>query len=528
MTRRWAAVAAVTIAAALAYAPSFSVPFQYDDYARIGGNRALRDGHLLDALIWFGNSRVVPSLTLVWNYQLSGADPRSYHAVNFLVHLLTTAGVMALALALCRTPRVGWSETRAWWVATAAGVVFACHPLQTQAVTYIIQRYASMAALFYVWAAVCFLRGRLLQHGIGRGRPARAFTATAVLGVCAVLSKENAVSLPAALLLLEWIGFGWPRRRRLLAAVAAAMLLIVAIPVAWKALVATPKQLFGQELPLRTRLYYAFITPPATKRRGVPTVWEYAVTQTTVIPRYGLLVLRPWGLNVDHDVPIVAAVTPATAAGAALIVAVAALGIALVRRHPLAALALLWPLITLSVESSIVPIVDPMVEHRMYLPLAGVAIGVGALFALARGHWPRVARTAGAAVAGALIALTFARNVVWQTPLTLWLDAAEKSPDKARVHLNAGVAYHHLEQLDDAVGHYCRALELDPDDQLTQDNLEVAMEDLGGGLKGTLAHVGRGRNIYIEVEELEEEPAEFCARRRREASGGAATPERPE
>ena len=481
--RRWRSLAVIALAAAVAYAPSFAVPFQYDDYARIGQNRALQDGQLFEALVWFGNSRVVPSLTLAANFWAGGIDPIGYHAVNFAVHLLTAFGVVALALALCETPRLraAWPPPRASRMAVVAGLVFACHPLQAQAVTYVIQRYASMAALFYVWAVVAFLHARLQQVGSAAGRSSPYFVASAVLGICAVLSKENAVSLPAALLLAEWVGFGWPHHRRVLLIGAGLALLAVAVPLVWKLMMLLPDASDDQQHTLLSRVADALAGPPATPDGALPTFGEYLLTEATVVPRYLLLIVRPWGLNVDHDVPLVRTVTPAVAGGLVVLAALAIAAVTQVRRRPLAAFAILWLFVALSVESSVIPIVDPMVEHRMYLPMVGVAIGIGALFATAAERVPRLAWSAGGAAIVGLIALTFARNLVWQSPLTLWLDATEKSPDKARPQLNLGVAYHQLEQLDDAIPHYCRALQLAPDDRLAHDNLEIALEALGIG-----------------------------------------------
>jgi hypothetical protein len=478
------ALAAVCAAAAIAYAPSFAVPFQFDDYSRLGENRALPEGHVLDAVLWLGNSRVLPSLTLVLNYRLGGVEPAGYHVVNFAVHLLTTLGVFALALALCRTPRLraAWPPDRALLLATAAGLVFACHPLQTQAVTYIIQRYSSMAALFYVWAVVCYLRARARQVGAASGHAAPYFGVCAVLAACAVLSKENAASLPVALLLSEWVGFGWPRRWRAIGVGALVTLIILAMPVVWKTAFWLPyvKGWSPSWTPLYQRVLDAILAPRSAPVRGArPSSLEYLLTQATVLPRYLRLVVLPWGLNVDHDVPIAHGLSAPVVAGAMFLATLMALGFSQVRRRPLVAFAFLWFFITLGVESSVIPIDDVMVEHRMYLPMAGLALGAGWLFAAAVQRAPRAAWSAGAVAAVGLLALTFARNVIWLSPVTLWVDAAGKSPDKARVHLNAGVAYHQADRLDEAVEHYCRALRLKPDDHLAHDNLEIALDALG-------------------------------------------------
>ena len=480
--RTWPALAAITLAATIAYAPSFAVPFQFDDEARLSHNLAMQQGALFDALRWLGNSRVVPSLTLVLNYRLGGYEPLGYHVANFAVHLLTAFGVFALAIVLCRTPRLRgtWSPRHAVVLATAAGIVFACHPLQTQAVTYIIQRYASMAALFYVWATVCYVRARLRRAGLEAGSPAPYVVAVGFLALCAVLSKENAVSLPGAVLLAEWAGFGRPRRWRALATASVVCALGgITVLVVWKAIIWQPA-VSGASVPLLDRLVYVFndshLSPLHDDRPGPLT---YLWTQVTVIPRYLGLAIRPWGLNVDHDVPFTRTPTAGVAAGMAFLAGVAALGVWQLRTRPLVAFGILWVFVTLSIESSVFPIDDPMMEHRMYLPMVGLALIAGWAFAAVYARAPRAMFVTGTTLAAALVALTFARNLVWLSPLTLWRDAADKSPDKARVHINLGAAYHRADLLDEAVEEYCRALELTPDDQIAHDNLELALTSLG-------------------------------------------------
>lgn len=482
--RAWLAFMLISIAAAIAYAPSFAVPFQFDDEARLLHNVAMQEGGVWDALWWLGNSRIVPSLTFLVNYRLGGLEPLGYHIANFAVHLLTTLGVFALALTLCRTPRLraAWPPRRALRLASAAGLVFACHPLQTQAVTYIIQRYASMAALLYVWAVVCFLRARIRQRGVEPGAPAPYFLATVVLALCAVLSKEHAVSLPAALLLAEVVGFGRPRSWRGLAVGGLAMLVMLAVPIAWKVFIsqpATPSTSAGA-VPLLTRALDAILTPRDSLLGAArPGPVAYLCTQATVLPRYLGLVVLPIGLNVDHDVPFVQGAAPAVLAGFAGLAALAGFGLWQLPRRPLAGFGILWFFITLSVESSLLPIDDAMMEHRMYLPMAGLAVSAGWVFAAAVEWAPRAGRRAGAVVAGILIALTFARNLVWLSPVTLWLDAAEKSPNKARPHANLGAEYQRADRLRDAIAQHCRALELAPDDPVATDNLELALTRLG-------------------------------------------------
>jgi hypothetical protein len=479
------ALAGIAIAAGIAYAPSLAVPFQFDDEARLSHNIAMQQGALLDALSWLGNSRVVPSLTLLLNYRIGGFEPVGYHIVNFAVHLLATFGVFALALALCRAPRLSdaFPPNRALLLATAAGFFFACDPLQTEAVTYIVQRYSSMAALFYVWAIVCYLRARLRGTGVEYGSPRPYFVMAALLGIAAILSKENAITLPFAILLTEWIGFGWPQRWLPIAATGAGLFLgALALVIAWKTVIwhraITSAQPY--DAPLLQQVLDAIFDPRQAPLRGTrSTAFEYLLTEMTVLPRYLLLAVVPWGLNVDPDVPIARGFSLPVVSGIALLLGFAVFALSQVRHRPLVAFGIFWFLLTSSVESSVFAISDVMAEHRMYLPMAGLALIVGWVFVAAFVRARPIAMVVAAGLLSASIALTFARNVVWQSPLTLWLDTVQKSPDKARPHVNLGAAYHNAGWLNEAVEQYCRALKIDPDDPLAHDDLELALTTLG-------------------------------------------------
>jgi hypothetical protein len=312
-----------------------------------------------------------------------------------------------------------------------------------------------------------------------------------------------------AILLTEWIGFGRPQRWRTVAAIGGVLtLVILAVPIAWKTAV---WQLPPNDMSLPARVVDAVFDPRRAPLRGPhPGALEYLLTQGTVLPRYLALAVLPWDLNVDPDVPIARALSLPVVAGFGFLIGLAALGLSQVRRRPLVAFGILWFFVTSSVESSLLPIDDVMAEHRMYLPMAGLAVTVGWAFAAALARARRAALSAGAAVVVACIALTFARNVVWLSPLTLWLDAVEKSPDKVRPHTNLGAAYHKADRLDEAVDQYCRALKLDPDDPIAHDNLDLALTTLG-----TFDHIvpkvverRPDGSVVLEVEDA----ATFCPR----------------
>ena len=512
--RPWACFGLVCAAAGLAYAPSFIVPFQFDDYARIIDNVPLQEGKWRAALYWLGNSRVLPSLTIIANHVAGGDHVLGYHIVNFALHLITALGVFVLARLLCRGPRLRDSVAarQPLVVAGVAALVMACHPLQTQAVTYIIQRAAVMSALFYVWAVACYARGRLAQVGAADGGASGWFVATTVLGACALLSKENAVSLPLALLLTELVVIGGRPRARVLAVGAAICGALLLIPLTWK--VATWRPLTPDTAPSSWLSYvWTAVLAQGTEPSDV-TPYTYLLTQLTVVPAYLRLAVLPLGLSVDHDVPLATGLTPPVLTGLALLVAIFAVGLVAARRAPLVGFGTLWIFVALSVESSVLPISDVMMEHRVYLAMPGVGIVAGVALAWLSARQRRAARVAVGLLGVLLVALTFARNLVWQSPVSLWLDAAEKSPAKARVLVNYGVALHGAGRLDAAARQYCRAIALDPSLTLAEENLELALDQQGklAELTARLAglRIGKGvapGSVFLEIDI----PGAYCA-----------------
>lgn len=495
-TRRRGAAALLALlgaATALAYAPSFTGPFQFDDYARIIDNAPLQAGRWGDALAWLGASRLLPALTIAANFFLGGDDVVGYHLVNFALHLLAGLAVFALVAQISRAPRLRATAAARHPRAAAglAALIVLCHPLQTQAVTYIIQRAAVMAALFYVAAVVCYLRGRLAGNAPGW------LAAALACGAAALLSKENAASLPVALLLTELVVIGGRVTRRAMAIGAAAGALLILLPLAVKMLTWQPPPGFASGW--LAHLGAAVLDQGTGPLRVSPLA--YFLTQCTVVPRYLAMILLPWGQSVDHDVPIATGLDAPVVAGLLLSTALVAAGVMLARRAPLAGYGLLWIFVALSVESSLLPISDPMMEHRVYLAMPGAGMVAAAAFAWLRERAPYVATGLAVSLGVVLVALTFARNLVWQSPTALWLDAVDKAPAKARVLVNYGVALHGDGRLAAAARQYCRALRLDPELELAGENLELALDQMGLLEELTARPIGRqGEAVIVEVD----------------------------
>jgi tetratricopeptide (TPR) repeat protein len=388
--------AALALLVLLAYGASLDNGFHFDDYAALSDPYVAGEGFGWE-ILRPQQTRPLTYLTFHWNHLLGGTRPQGYHAVNLSLHIANAA--LLLWIARRRLPV---------WAAGFAALLFALHPLQTEAVTYIFARSSLLATFFALWTVVFYLRGRLVW--------------SAILFALSLLAKEETVALPAALLLLDYLD-----RRRPSPGYYAA--------------------LFGLAALAAARMFWVLSTLPdpgvGFRIKGVSTL-AYALTQARVVWIYLRLFVAPVGLNLDHDVPLsTGLVSPwttavAVAALAATLAALAYLGWQ--RRN-----AAVWALgffVLLSPSSSVVAQADVIFEHRTYFPLFCLVVAVGAV---ARYLSPRlssgVLSAAAAVLALAMILGTAIRNQAWFDEKTLWTDAQQKSPNKARVYLGLARAF---------------------------------------------------------------------------------------
>ena len=435
------------------YANTLHVPFIMDDHAITSiGTRPLLD------TILHGTARRVADLTFAVNYRLHGTDTPGYHIVNLAIHLAAALALYLLsvsALAALRgesepAPESGFT---ARFIPAAAALLFALHPLQTQAVTYIIQRYTSLATLFYLLAALLFVRARLLHD---RGAPpfCRLLPAAGCLlaGLLALGSKQIAATLPLMLIVLEIALFrGRLLGHRLVPFCAAGAGIVILVLLVTRG---------GSLQDTAYDLHHATSEDNNTPRLA------YFLTQTRVMVLYLRLLLIPRGQSVFHDIGLSTSLTPEVLPALALHVILIGTAILLLRRADravprLAALGICWFYVALLVEASFFPITDLIFEHRAYLPSAGIFLSVSAVTAgLVRNRSAALILLAIACLV--LGSLTVARNRTWNDRLTLWQDTVAKAPGSYLAWGNlAGV---HLERNrpDLAIRAYVRAIELNP------------------------------------------------------------------
>lgn len=386
------------------YSNTFDASFHYDDNHYIRHNAALHNP--LDwAAIWNWDSpRFITNLTFALNYAAGGESVAGYHFLSILLHLFCGFFLYMLISALFQTPVLRNSplSARSDYTALFAGLFFLCHPIQTQAVTYIVQRSAVMAALFYIVVCLLYVSSRLRRNEIH-------YRTALALCAAAMFTKQTAFTLPAALVLTEYFffskdgDFARPDRFKRLVPFLFTMTII---PLVRLASVGRDAEHFVETTAIEP-LHYFF-------------------TQINVIVSYLGLLFRPAGQSILHAYPVSFTLwEPKTLVCLALLGGLFASAVLVRKRQPLYAFGIFWFFLTLSVESSFFPIQHVMFEHRMYLPMAGLAAAFSSLVLSLLGNKKTFALFC-AVLFIVLGIAAYQRNAVWKSDETLWKDAASK------------------------------------------------------------------------------------------------------
>ena len=453
---RWAALLGLAAAVAAAYWGSLAAPLLYDDHVWITANPSIRSlwppGPVLAPAVgpWVGGRPVV-NLSLALNYAVGGDRPLGYHAANVAIHLLAALALFGVArrtldLLAERVP----AERDRLLLALAVSLLWAVHPIQTEAVTYVSERSESLMGLFYLLTLYGFIRGA--RPGASRAwLPLSA--ASCLLGMA---TKEVMATAPLLVLAYD---------RTFVAGSAAAA------------------------LRLRPRYYGALAASwvvlawlcAGLRARGVGyglgfTWWAYGLTQCWGIVHYLRLALVPHPLVFDYGVRGVGSALAALPWALAL-AALAAAAWAAFRRRTLAGYAGAWVLGILAPASSVIPVAfQPVAEHRMYLPLAGVvALGVaGAWCWLGRRSLPLLG-----AAALALGALTCLRNADYRSEVSIWSDTVLRRPENPRARLALGEALAREGRHPEAAQQFSEAIRIDPGDAQARHDLGLALFRMG-------------------------------------------------
>ncbi len=460
-------IATVTL---LVYLNSFQGVFLLDDIQHIVENSRIRSlwplsQHLL-------TRRPVVSLSLALNFACNGMDVWGYHAVNLAVHLLATVtlfGIVRRTL-LQRTLLEEYGKV-AVWIAGTVAVIWGVHPLQTQSVTYLVQRGESMMGLFYLLTLYTLIRGAAARHS----RPwYAACIVSCALGMC---SKAVMVTAPLVMLLYDRVfltgSFKDSLRRRYGT--------YVGLAATWGVLAACG-------------VVRGVLSPSSNGQATVGfsvesiTPLAYALSQPSVIRHYLSLSFWPHSLCLDYALPLVHNLGSFLPSLLGITTLLAGTVWALFRWPKLGFLGA-WFFIILAPTSSIVPIIDLAFEHRMYLPLASIVllVVVGGYRLLRNlcarpAPAPQVSRLVigGSAVLAVILLgfTTIRRNQDYHSAERMWRDVIEKRPRNPRAHSTLAGLLIQEGRWEEAESHSRIAVNLKPDYAKAHNHLAAALNGL--------------------------------------------------
>ena len=436
-----------------AYSNSLHAPFHFDDNHNIYQNPAIQIDNLSFKSLRQAatesptSRRWLPNASFAINYYFGEKDTSGYHAVNIAIHVIT--GWMVYLLFVHLLGLHGLAEWRRYRieVAALASALWVAHPLQTNAVTYLVQRMTSMAALFCILAVLLYSLGRRSRSGWRRW----FLLGTALLsGFFAMASKENSYMLPLLIVAYEVYFLATEaeitrqKRRQQFLLVACGLLVVLLIGV------------------LTGRLTVAgFMSGYSIRDFTLP---ERLLTETRVVFLYLSLLIYPLPsrLNLAYEFPLSTSFLSPPSTMLAIIGLLVLVGLVLYwfRRQRLLSFALLWFLVNLVIESSIIPL-ELVFEHRMYFPSVFLFLAVIAIiYRLAAGRWLWVVRGCILGLVLLLAIFTWQRNYVWQDGIRLWSDVLAKAPTSGRANNFLGELLVKKNRFDDALHYFFKALAL--------------------------------------------------------------------
>ena len=422
----------VAVITCVAFLNSFAGKFVLDDIQDIEHNVSLKQLFPPWDAMFVGNklpARPLPYLTFAIDRAIWGVRPFGYHFTNLLIHVIAALALFFIVRITLLSPRLRgrWGD-RAVPLAMVIAMIWAVHPLQTQAVTYVYQRIESMTGMLCLVSLACYAQAA--ARAPGRGWSVAWLTGSVAAAAGAMASKESAVVLPLVILAYDWF-FVAPEP-------VASWLHSLRGRLWYYALLASTWLLIGLQLAIQATKYQEF-----NEKNHSP--FEYALTQSGVILHYLRLAVWPVGQQLDYSSwPVATSVWQVLPALLTIVAMLAATALGTWQRRAWAWLGVVF-FLALAPTSSIMPIEAVANEHRMYLALAavGAAIVMGSvdladwIAARRPGRTPGDARIP-AAVAGVVIILlvvtTQFRNQLYSKVGGIWLDVLSKDPDNYRAN----------------------------------------------------------------------------------------------
>ncbi len=450
------------------YAKTLTGDFIFDDRPNIRDNSHIRLTQITPKSLYEAvrespsSSRPVANISFALNYFFHGYNVVGFHLVNIMIHITNGLLLYVFISMTWRTPAMVSRDEKYWWIAFFTASIWLVHPIQSQSVSYIVQRMNSMATLFYLFSMVFYVKARFAE---AKREKAAWFCGAAACGFLALGSKEIAATLPFFIFLYEWYFFQdlrWDWIKKRIPILAGVMILLIIIALIY----------LGRH-PLE-RILAAYATHHLTMA-------ERGLSQFRVVIFYISLLLwpHPSRLNLDHDFqPSLSVLDPKTTVFAiGAIIGFIVLAMLLAKKERLISFCILWYFGNLVIESSIIGL-ELVFEHRNYLPSTFFILA--AVFLSYRYLKPKWLAPVVLSVVGVVFVFwTYERNDVWRSPILIWMDCIKKSPQTPRPYNNLGVALAHLGHYREAADQYRQALQIDPRYAHAYTNLGRALASQG-------------------------------------------------
>jgi protein O-mannosyl-transferase len=438
----------------LIYSNSFYGEWIFDDFLNITDNPNIQmksfsvDSikHCIFALTPDRPSRPLSYFSFGLNYYFGGLDVFSYHVINFIIHYLAAIFLFIFINNTLKLPllRDKYSNI-AYPVALLSTFFWALHPVQATSVTYIVQRMASMAGMFYILSMYLYLKARTAEktgHTIG------FFIGCALAGLASILSKENAAILPVSILIFDLFLIQGVNKDNI-----KKFLKIAVLPLA---------------LILITSLIYVdFSTVFSEFKIRDFTMGERLITEPRVILFYLSLLFYPIysRLTLLYDIEISRSlIQPWTTMPAILLIAlIIGFAFSISKKRPLLSFCIIFYFLDHLIEGSFFNL-ELIYEHRNYLPamLLFIPVAEFIIYAIDYFSYKKIIQLIVACVIVIILVgegdVTYRRNAIIASNYLLWLDNAEKYPNLSRPFTNLGVFYHKHNMKKKALIEYEKAL----------------------------------------------------------------------
>ena len=469
----------------LVYTSTLTGPFIFDDKPNIRQNPHIRlerlsPGGIASAAFESpAKHRPVANISFALNYYFHRYNPVGYHFVNILIHIINGILLYLFTKATLQTPtlKTDFERLAAGWIPLFTAFIWTLHPLQTQSVSYIVQRMNGLATMFYLLCLWFYVKYRLLK------KTERSFWllfCCTASGVLAIGSKEIAASLPIFIILYEWyffqnLSFHWLKKK--LPFIAGALVLFAILSL-----------LFLGADPL-DRITAGYLNRSLTVAQRVLTEFRVVIFYLSL-----LIWPHPSRLNLDHEFMISHSLIDPITTLLSIVAIAGAIGAAIyfAKKAPLVSFSILWFFGNLVIESSVIGL-EIIFEHRTYLPsLMLVFTLVSLAFKYLK---PRQFCIPALCILMAVGAFwTYQRNRVWSDAITLWQDCVTKSPGKERPYNNLGVALAQAGQTQAAIENYRAAIKINPNYGNAHYNLGSALARTGH-LQIGIAHMTRALEL---------------------------------